>query len=314
MNSNRIARSGARLALWIGFALGLAGCAPRPPAQPPSILLFVMDTTRADAVSAYGRIAGTTPTVDRLAEAGLRYTRAYAQASWTVPSHATLFTGLLPSQHGVTYETDLRLPDAHLTLAERLREAGYETAGLSENVFVSRQFNFAQGFDHFARIDRARPPGLDAKLAEWLPRFDPSRPLFLFVNVMDAHAPYRVDPESPFLPAGADAQQARRLPLKAVPYQCAAREHRRELEILYGVYLANVRKADAKLAALLARLEASAVDRRWIVMVTSDHGEHFGERDLVGHGFSVGGALLDVPLVVYGLPGVACRAGNFCIV
>ena len=125
------------LAVGIALAVELASCKGPPPTHRPSILLFVLDTTRVDAVSAYGRVVGTTPTVDSLAADGLRYDRAYAQAPWTLPSHATPFTGLLPSQHGVGWGRT-RAPDAWVTLAERLRDAGYETVGVSENAWTDR--------------------------------------------------------------------------------------------------------------------------------------------------------------------------------
>src|SRR5262245_9771618 len=117
----------------------------------PSFVLAVLDTMRADAVSCYGSVAGTTPTLDRLAAGGLRYTRAFAQAHWTLPSHATLFTGLAPSRHGV----DWRRPEATgdlTTLAERLRDGGYETVGVSENPWVTSAFHLDQGFERFSGV------------------------------------------------------------------------------------------------------------------------------------------------------------------
>src|SRR5262249_59576848 len=126
----------------------LAGCKSPPSTRRPSFLLFVLDTTRADAVSAYGRVAGTTPTVDALAASGLRYEHAYAQAPWTLPSHATLFTGLLPSQHGAGWRRT-RAPDSWVTLAQRLRDAGYETVGISENAWLHPWYYITRGVERF---------------------------------------------------------------------------------------------------------------------------------------------------------------------
>ena len=109
------------MALW----LGALGCGPE---RPPSFLLFVIDTLRADAVSAYASVQGTTPALDALAADGVLYRRAFANAPWTLPSHATLFTGLLPSQHGVTWNDTTASGDL-VTIAERLRDAGYATFG-----------------------------------------------------------------------------------------------------------------------------------------------------------------------------------------
>jgi arylsulfatase A-like enzyme len=285
----------------------LAGAKARPrervaaASSPPSFVLFVTDTTRADSVSAYGAVSGTTPTLDALAQQGLLYRRAYAQAPWTLPSHATLFTGLLPSQHGVTWRRP-RAPDALVMLAERLRDAGYDTFGVSENVWVAPAFNLAQGFAGFVR---AGVRGRDTVRAveQWWSHRSHDRPFFLFVNVIDAHWPYATTRDHRFLPAGTKPETARKLDQTLDGYMCSDPPPTTSLEILRGFYYGGVAAADAKLARVLEVLaEPSAGDT--IVMVTSDHGEHFGERGLVSHQFSLAGALLHVPLVVHGLPGV----------
>jgi arylsulfatase A-like enzyme len=172
----------------VGLIAAMLGCAgPPPAARHPSIFLFVFDTTRADAVSAYGHVADTTPTADGLAAGGLLYTHAYAQAPWTLPSHATLFTGLTPAQHGVGWR-HTRAPDSWVTLAELLAGGGYETVGVSENLWVSEQFNMTQGFEHFTAFDfqTLRTPEIPKVVAEWARTRDRGRPFFLFVNVIDA--------------------------------------------------------------------------------------------------------------------------------
>ena len=117
------------------FALGLVGvaglaCTPVDPR--PSIVLVVIDTLRADAVSAYGTVEGTTPAIDALAAKGLLYSRAYSPSPWTLPSHASLFTGLGIEDHGAGLAGQSSLPERFVTLAERLAEAGYETAAEPE--------------------------------------------------------------------------------------------------------------------------------------------------------------------------------------
>ncbi len=135
-----------RLASWAA-AFALAACAAHEERQ-PSLVLVVLDTVRVDAVSAYGRVAGTTPALDRLAAEGVLYERAYAQAPWTLPSHATLFTGLPPEDHGVSSRR-LVASEELVMLAERLRDAGYETMGSSENPWIHPLTRMTQGFDHF---------------------------------------------------------------------------------------------------------------------------------------------------------------------
>lgn len=305
-----------RLALAIGLLAALGGCASERGRPPPSILLVVLDTTRADAVSAYGDgRAVTTPTTDRLAAAGLRYARAYSHAPWTLPSHATLFTGLTPTQHGVSWRSTWA-PDALVTLAEALAAAGYETAGVSENPWVSAAFNMTQGFARFAvttgftlarDAPERSPDRAETVMAvgDWLRTRRADRPFFLFVNFLDAHLPYLVRNENPFLPAGVTAGEARAVSQDPSDYFCHAGSRGRDLAILRGLYQGGVTAADAKLGAVLDLLGAAGLDRDLITIVTADHGEHFGEHGLVGHQFSVREPLLRVPLVLHGLPGVA---------
>jgi arylsulfatase A-like enzyme len=293
---------GVCVALLCSAIIGHLGCERRQ-SGPPSFLLFVMDTTRADAVSAYGHVSDTTPTIDRLAAAGLRYTQAHAQAPWTLPSHVTLFTGLLPSQHRVTYRNGLSVPDALVTLPERLRDIGYQTVGVSENLFASGLFNLAQGFERFEPVGPVDDSRTIPAIENVLDTLAPDRPFFLFVNVMDPHAPYSRGSDDRFLPADATAAEMAKLSLGARPYQCAAADYQRQVDLLHGLYRAEVGEADAKLDAILTGLERRKLTERLISIVTADHGEHFGEHDLVGHMFSVREALLHVPLIIHGLAG-----------
>jgi len=292
------ASRGVALAVLAG---ALLGCSHAGAPQRPSILLFVMDTTRADAVSAYGQVRGTTPVLDDLAAHGLRFTRAYANASWTLPSHTTLFTGMLPSQHGVGWQRT-RAPDALVTLAERLRDAGYDTAGFSENPWVSETFNLAQGFAHFSNVTQAGPDVVTV-VGDWARARSRERPFFLFVNVIDAHLPYAVRDENYFLPANVTADEARAIPQNGTNYFCATEAHDAELATLHGLYLGDVAAADAKLGRVLQVLRDAGAPGDVVTVVTSDHGELFGEHRLVGHLVGIYEPLLHVPLVVYGAPG-----------
>jgi arylsulfatase A-like enzyme len=249
-------------------------------------------------------VRGTTPTVDALAEAGLRYTAAYAQANWTLPSHATLFTGVLPSRHGMTG------PSSHLgedlpTLATLLHGAGYETVGFSENPWVSEFNGMTRGFDRFTLVN---PMGLARGASEvgqavsaWLGDRRSSAPFFVFVNLMDAHMPYEVRPENRFVPPGTDAATARGVAAHVVQYLCRASDHPHEMEILHGLYLGDVAAADEKLHDVVDRVRPAASDL--VTVVTSDHGEHFGEGGLVLHAYGLHDVLLHVPLIVDGAPG-----------
>lgn len=280
---------------------------PAPPPGAPSILLFVYDTVRHDAMSAYGGVAATTPTFDRLAAAGLLYTHAWANAPWTLPSHVSLFSGLPVSRHQVGHGGSLRAPDELVLLAERLRGIGYETAGFSENPFLSPAFNTVQGFDRFVNGERAFPPQFAAAafVAEWLAQRDRTRPFFLFVNVMDAHQPYPVVADSAFLPPGTPAEALQGLDRMVHRRLCANLPPPAEVALLRALYHEGVATADRQLAAVLDAVEGAGAGDGLVTVATSDHGEHFGEHGLMEHNFSVREPLLRVPLVVAGLPDVA---------
>src|SRR5262249_56490324 len=125
--------------------------------------------------------APTTPGFDRLAAAGLRYATAYAQANWTVPSHASLFTGLLPRQHGMV-GLQGRLPDDVTTIAQRLGAAGYETVGITENAWLQERNGLARGFERFTVLEPEalqRGDALLGALKDWLAARAGDRPFFL---------------------------------------------------------------------------------------------------------------------------------------
>jgi arylsulfatase A-like enzyme len=295
----------------LSLLLCLFGVTPGPAAadERPSILLIVVDTLRAGAVSAYGEVKGTTPEMDSLAGKGLLYRNAHAPAPWTLPSHATLFSGLRVDQHRVGMPGRSRLPEAVLTLAEQLRAAGYETASFSENGVVSDDFQLLQGFDH--RVTSGiQPDGrwvdIDAseEVTRWLESRESGPPLFVFVNLMDPHQPYEVRPENPFVPAGVSQSAIKTRPERPNRLSCGGLPDPTQMQVLYGLYLGDVRTADAKAGRIVRAMRAKGGVTQLISVATSDHGEYFGENKLMGHEFGLHGVVLNVPLIVHGLKDV----------
>jgi len=292
-----------------GLLLSISACSDHAAQGPPSILLVVIDTLRADATSAYSNSKQTTPALAELAASGQLYTRAYAPSPWTLPSHASLFTGRTVESHGIGLQGRVVLPEQATTLAERLRATGYQTAAFSENALISSVFGFEQGFDHFSV--RTAEEQLAAKqklvidvideLPRWLDTRDPERPFFVFINLYDPHEPYAVRAENPFLPDGTTVAEARRAHAgqRTSHLICDRLPTKEQVEILRGLYLGEVASADRKLSAILA-LAAEASASNLITVVTSDHGEHFGEHRLLDHEFSVRDTVLRIPLVVQG--------------
>jgi arylsulfatase A-like enzyme len=302
---------GTRRFARLSFLLCLFAVTAGPAAadERPSILLIVIDTLRAGAVSAYGEVKGTTPEMDSLAREGLLYRNAHAPAPWTLPSHATLFSGLRVDQHRVGMPGRGQLPEAVLTLAEQLRAAGYETASFSENATVSDAFQLLQGFDH--RVTSGiRPDGrwvsIDAseEVTRWLDVRESGLPLFVFVNLLDPHHPYEVRPENPFVPAGVSQAAIKARPERPNRLLCGGLPDPTQRKVLYGLYLGDVRAADAKAGKIVRAMRAKGGVTQLITVATSDHGEYFGEHELMGHEYGLHGAVLNVPLIVHGLKDV----------
>ena len=251
-----------------------------PGADRPNILLFTLDTLRADSLGCYGNRNPTTPTLDRLAGAGTRFSRAYTVAPLTIPAHSSVFTGLLPPRHGVRDNGDYFLDDGAVTLAELLKEAGYDTMASVGAEVTSHHWGFDQGFDAYfddMGLPDPKDPNRwhvqrrgDAVVADalgWFEAREPGRPWFAWVHLFDPHSPY-------------DAPEPHASEFKGRPY------------------LAEVKYTDAQVDALLGALGGiAALDDTWIVVV-GDHGEGLGSHGESMHGVLLYDATTQVPFIV----------------
>jgi hypothetical protein len=322
-----------RLGFWgllLGAALGVLGTQlgvfeaaaalyyrARPRA--PSVVLVVLDTVRADRLSLCGYARPTTPTLEDLAGRGAAWTcDAVAPGSWTLPSHASFFTGVDVPEHGVHFAdagVDIRgltirpLPGTFSTLAEQMAAAGYQTVGVSANPVLSRVSGLAQGFDSWrvaAKFDAWYGPLLVRQVRQALRELDrDGPPLFLFVNIVDAHDPW------PPIPPGLDWLPPRTEGLgyflgpgpgpwaRYVTGEMDAAEREAFRTRLGDLYDFGVHRADRSLADVLEEIErhgwASAGMR---LVVVSDHGEFLGEHGLARHGRYVWEANHRIPLLV----------------
>lgn len=290
---------------------------PRRPASAsrPSIVLIVIDTLRADALGVYGHERATTPVLDGLAARGLHFERAFSAAPWTVPSTASILTGLPPAVHGVDFDStkdprgsEFLLAESLTTLAEVLREEGFATAGFSCNPLVSARSNMDQGFDHFRRYgwSQAGEGPVDDALA-WLAGRGPER-TFLYLHLVDPHAPYR--PDEAFLedysaPAPDSFAHVEDGSLQDLVWkdEIAEADFRAAVEHAHLLYDGEVASVDAWIGRFLDALEAQGRADRTLVAVTSDHGEEFGEYGAIGHVNQLHDPTLRVPLILVG-PGL----------
>jgi arylsulfatase A-like enzyme/tetratricopeptide (TPR) repeat protein len=254
----------------------VAGCGGE--SVPPDVVLVTIDTLRADHLGCYGYDKPTSPHLDALAAEGLRYDQCQAPAPITLPSHASILTGQLPSEHGVRNNGTYRLPDEASTLAEALRAHGYRTGAFVSALPVSSRFGLAQGFEVYddalpAEADNAfelpMRPGIEAVDAagEWIDTLSGEAPVFVWVHLFEPHMPYT--PPPPF-----DARFA------GAPYD------------------GEVAAADDAVGRLLQRLEVRG-SRPRLTMVTSDHGEGLGEHGEDTHAMFLYQTTLRVPWIVH---------------
>lgn len=299
-----------------------------PEGDRPNILLIVLDTARKSNLSLYGHSRETTPNIDRFAQGALVYENAFAIAPWTIPNHASMFTGQYACQHGATQESKLLAPEA-ITLAELLRQEGYETAGIVNNVNVSKKRGFSQGFGYFLDLwkDKKRrrfernadvPEGdhgafaTKRALLKWYDgKRDPMQPWFVFLNYIEVHSPYK--PATPYQEALAIPETPRGERIEKYDYVDYIggkyQMSRAAFEAAEGLYDAELRYLDEQIGELLTALEMRGALEDALIIITSDHGEMFGEHDLPGHQFTLYDTLLRVPLIVK-FPGADAPTGR----
>ncbi len=289
----------------------------RQKATSPNIILIIPDTLRADALGVYGASPTASPRLDEFARTAVRFSRTYAQSSWTRPSIATILTSQYPATHGAFRKADV-LNDSAQTLAELLKAHGYWTAGFVSNINLAPIFNFQQGFDEYyylppdfyfgasdsatrlavyrvLRVLRERlwkdriyhdnyyedAADVDARVMRWLDQPLPA-PFFLLIHYMDPHDPYFEIPYSGYGIARVSEPN---------PPQARADEMRR----LYGE---DVTYLDTYLGNLFDRLKAKGLFENSVIAVASDHGEEFFEHGSWWHGTSLFEEQVRVPLII----------------
>jgi arylsulfatase A-like enzyme len=309
---------------------------PASPARPPNVLLIVWDAVRPSDLSLYGYSRPTTPNLDAFAREGVVFERAQSTASYTLPSHVSLFTGRWAHQLQASWLVPMgkRAP----TIAAALSDRGYRTAAFSANhAYVSWEFGVLRGFgwksDYvlswgalanssavvrwaitrplirrldpaLTKVGRRDSENIRRHFLDWLDGGEPQRPFFAFINMFDGHDPYL--PGVPYdtlfgWPGNAESgerMRVRRLTTRD-PLDLPAADAAR----LRDLYDGGIAKMDQSVGRLLDGLRQRGVLDNTIVIVTADHGEAFGEHKMFGHGNSVFTEELQVPLVMRG-PGI----------
>jgi arylsulfatase A-like enzyme len=290
------------LNLWLGV-----GSAIKKPAG-PNIVLIVIDCLRADHVGCYGYQRPTTPTIDLLAAKGRRFKSAYSNAPWTKPSIATLFSSIYPSVHNVNNIGSV-MPDKILTMAEILKDKGYETFFFNGgNGFIRKEFKFDQGFDTYIYRPHKSSNAEDVTrdFLQNMPGLNNAR-FFAYLHYMDAHLPYTQNSYNYFFTDNRDARFAPGsrnsifLNTKALRALTFNREiSGPERNLLVSHYDGQIRYVDENIKKVLEGLKEYGFLKETVIIITSDHGEEFWEHKNVEHGHTLYNELLQVPLIICG--------------
>jgi arylsulfatase A-like enzyme len=292
-------------------------CPRAVPAQPklkrPHIVLISVDTLRPDHLGLAGYPRNTSSNLDALAEESVVFENAFSPAPWTLPSHASMFTGHYPESHGAGYRDSLDALDDRLpTLAETLKEAGYHTVAFAGGGLMSRTNGLDRGFDSWTEH-------IQANLTSTLPQlFDalglrPEAPVFLFLHTYDVHGPYHEMPSSfdfdapaPMGDAAVAEAELNWKRIRALGHHHYQNFERFEsLAEVVAAYDAGIRTTDEAVGRIFDRLRELGIYEEALIIVTSDHGESLYDRGLfVGHGFTLYDEDLRVPLIVR-LPGAS---------
>ncbi len=280
--------------------------APTLAAQRPlNVVVIALDTVRADQTSIFGDPPpqlDTTPNLRALAGRSVHFQRAITQAPWTIPAFASVLTGLYPHEHGAL-ELDARLSRRHITLAEVLREAGYETYGVISHMFLQEFRGFRQGYDrydegptHAQDVHRAisAKPVTDSALA--FLREEHERPFLLFAHYFDPHYEYR-DHEAWKLAEEYDGWFRDQLDFENL-LRNGRLLRKEDLAWLLDLYREELLYTDRHIGRLLDHLEDSGLMANTLVIVVADHGEEFREHGGFGHTTSLHQEVLHVPLIV----------------
>jgi arylsulfatase A-like enzyme len=283
----------------------LEGCGP--PARPRNAVLIVLDTLRADRLSAYGYPRETSPVIDRLARDGVLFETVVSNSSWTLPSMVGLLSGDLPTPR--VFTTSLER-----SLVERIRDAGWKTAAFVEGGFVSRSYGIDRGFDDFQEGEQrhlvpGKPPPVGPSVTidetfdaarDWLAA-NAEEPFFLLVHTYEPHTPYNRHVYTEGLDRG-EIGEAFEILDAALVIKGLKKFEEVERNYVRALYDGGVAESDRHVGELLATLEELGIADETVILVTSDHGEDLGGREPEApgtHGHTVYDELLLVPLILY---------------
>lgn len=277
---------------------------PRVKSDLPPVILISIDTLRRDHMSVYGYERPTTPNLEDLARDGAVAQQFIAVSPWTLPTHATMLTGLSPARHGLTAH-NARLAKRSPLVAETLKDRGYRTGAVVTSTLLAPTYGFASGFDKYEFNVSLDAQQAADRLRRWLIA-DAKTPNFLFLHVFDVHYPYT--PPPPFLGRFGPVDEYMQTKQEGNFFDFAKWvETRRQTRMptVVNRYDEGILYVDHVLGLFFTELKKARIyDRAWIFVV-SDHGEEFFEHGGMGHSVTLYEELVRVPFIVKA-PGNAC--------
>ncbi len=286
-------------ALALPVAVVLLGDRTAPLCPGCNVVVISLDTLRADRTGVYTAGLPTTPALERMASGSVVFERAISQSAWTRPAHASMFTGLYPSEHGIVAMSERRRLHPELpTLASALGRAGYRRAAFTGGANMAAEFGFDSGFEVYRSDGRRLEDNLGSALA-WISAAD-ERPFFLFLHGFDPHRPYRSEPADRRA-LGLPGQRTRGL-----KQACQSGRAPDNLDRHLAEYDAAVHRGDRSLGRFLAGLDELGHGSDTVVVFTSDHGEEFFEHGRCFHIRTLYREVVEVPLVIR-VPGLEPR-------
>lgn len=296
----------------------------------PNILMIMMDATRADRLSSYGYSSPTSPNIDRIAKEGVLFQNAFSPDVWTLPSMASVFTGLMPHEHGADYETP-KVPEKYLTLAELLKEKDYITRGISTSPWIGTATGLNRGFDKFwesylviQNKKKSRPVDLvnrfyskyihkmydkgasrsTKEIIKWMKMFkstDQSNPFFFFLHYLEPHYPY-LPPKSyrkAYIPEPNELKKAEKIKYNPLDVFAGKIEiSDKEYELLNKLYDGEIAYMDSCIGRIYDAMEKIGLLKDTMIILFADHGENIGHHGLIDHHFCLYDSLIHVPLII----------------
>ena len=274
------------------------------PAKPPNVVIYVVDALRADRLGCYNKGIQPSPNIDAFAQNATLFNNAYATASWTKASVASIFTGAYPPAHGAVAREGM-LDTKIQTIAEILKRTGYHTAAFVTNGNISDEFGFARGFDIYRYLPENQTGAeIFTSSEELLNKIGPEleklkEPFFVYIHQSDPHAPYTPPEElaKKFIPKDAEQIAGTMDAVKKLVYR-ALIPTPGQIKYLSGLYDGEVEAADTGFGRFMEMLQRRGIADNTIIVFSADHGEEFHDHNGFTHGGTLYQELIRVPLII----------------